>query len=239
MLVTVDAAQLEWRVAAELSRDATAIQEITDKIDFHSLNQETFNLPTRLIAKTYLFRTIFNRGKGYAFTVDPNFMHVSTSVKYWDEIGRKFYEKYNGLDSWHISMGSRVAKKQPLVSPLGLEWTIPLGTKYDEYAIPWTILTNYPVQGTAAVVMAIARVSFFNRIKKRGLLGVCKLVSTVHDSITVDVPEQYAEEVKDMFASVFADLVGNIKRLYGYAWTVPLECEAKYGMNMKDMKKFA
>jgi len=43
--------------------------------------------------------TIFNRGNGYAFTVDPDFMHVSTSVKYWDDVGKKFYAKYKGIDT--------------------------------------------------------------------------------------------------------------------------------------------
>lgn len=237
MLVSVDASQLEWRVALELSRDETGVNEVLNGIDFHSLNQKTFGLPDRLIAKIYLFRTIFNRGKGYAFTVDPNFMHVSTSVKYWDDIGQKFYTKYNGLNKWHLSLAENVIAGVPLTSPLGLFWNIKMGTKYDEYAIPWTILTNYPVQGTAAAVMAIVRVSLYNRLKKRDLLNVVKIVSTVHDSITVDCPDHLVQPMADLFYDVFRDLVNNIRKQFNYEWVVPLGCEVKAGINMKDQVK--
>lgn len=80
-LLSCDAAGLEFRVVTELSNDPVALAEILNKEDIHSNNQTAFSLPSRLIAKIYLFRTIFNRGNGYAFTVDADFMHVSTSVK--------------------------------------------------------------------------------------------------------------------------------------------------------------
>lgn len=56
MFIKVDAQQLEWRVALELSRDWVGINEIIDKEDVHSKNQVAFELPSRLIAKIYLFR---------------------------------------------------------------------------------------------------------------------------------------------------------------------------------------
>ncbi len=55
-LISCDAAGLEWRVVTELSNDPTALQEILNKEDTHSKNQAAFNLPSRLIAKIYLFR---------------------------------------------------------------------------------------------------------------------------------------------------------------------------------------
>lgn len=56
MLVKVDAKALEWRVAVELSGDKVGLQEILDGVDNHADNQKRFGLPSRLIAKTYLFR---------------------------------------------------------------------------------------------------------------------------------------------------------------------------------------
>lgn len=56
MLIGVDAAQLEWRTILELSRDPVGIQEILDGADTHALNEKAFDLPSRLIAKKYLFR---------------------------------------------------------------------------------------------------------------------------------------------------------------------------------------
>ena len=56
MLIQCDASQLEWRTVLELSRDQVGIDEILKGEDTHSKNQEAFNLPSRLIAKIFLFR---------------------------------------------------------------------------------------------------------------------------------------------------------------------------------------
>jgi len=56
MYVVVDAMQLEWRLAVEFSQDPVGIQEILDGGDLHSDNQQKFGLPSRLIAKIFLFR---------------------------------------------------------------------------------------------------------------------------------------------------------------------------------------
>lgn len=209
-----------------------------DREDVHSLNQAAFQLPTRLIAKTYLFRTIFNHGKGYAFTVDPKFMHVSTSVKYWDDVGEKFYSKYSALEDMYQRNMSLVAEGKPLEGPLGRFWPLEMEIGWNgELKIPETKVVNYPVQGTGADIMSIARVSFSNRLKKLSLPDV-KLVSSVHDSIILDAPGHYLELLAKLFHQVFKDLQPNIKKLFGYDWIVPLECEVKFGPNLKDMSTF-
>ena len=56
MLVNCDAKALEWVTLAELSQDPVAKRELEEKIDQHTSNQSLFNLPTRKVAKLYLFR---------------------------------------------------------------------------------------------------------------------------------------------------------------------------------------
>lgn len=232
MLISADAAQLEWRTILELSRDPIGIQEVLEKRDAHALNQVAFELPSRLIAKIYLFRTIF-RGSGYSFANDPAFMHVSTSSKYWDAVGEKFYTKYNGIDRCHKQWADIVMRGEPIVGPLGREWTFNTRDKRGEVFVPWTTLTNYPVQGTGADIVALARVMFRTRLRKLGIPAL--LVSTVHDSITVDVPDEYIQQVVNLFHQVFEDLIPNIRKLWGYEWVVPMSCEVNVGMNEKDM----
>jgi DNA polymerase I len=235
MLVAADASQLEWRTVVELSRDHVALQEILDGADTHTLNQHAFELPSRLIAKIYLFRTIF-RGSGWSFANDPAFMHVSTDPKFWDEIGRKFFTKYKGIDEQHTRWANLVTSGAPIVGPFGREWSIPLRrSDSGELKIPWTTLTNYPVQGTGADVMMLARISFARRLKALGVPAL--MVSTVHDSIVVDAEKKYVHQLAKLFYEVFDDLIANIKRCFGYEWVVPLDCEVKYGMNQKNMTK--
>lgn len=234
-LVACDASQLEWRTILQLSQDQVGIKEVVEGQDTHSLNQAAFDLPSRLIAKIYLFRTIF-RGSGFSFANDPDFMHVSSSASYWDEVGRKFFAKYKGIDECHKQWGERVLKQLPLIGPTGRQWTINLGRdNRGDLKIPWTVLTNYPVQGTGADVMMIARISFWRRLKARGVPAL--LVSTVHDSIVVDVQEKYVTIVVQLMYEVFDDLVENLNRIFKCDWNVPLGCEVKVGPNMSTMEK--
>lgn len=237
MYLQCDASQLEWRTALELSDEWVGIREIVNGEDTHNLNQQTLELPSRLIAKIFLFRTIF-RGSGYAFSIDPDFMHVSTSAAFWDEMNSRFYQKYTSLDATHHRWKDLVMAGQPIVSPLGREWTVAMKRNFrGELVIPWTTLTNYPVQGTGADIMMLARLSAKKRIDDAGI--DCKWVSTVHDSIVLDTPERNLEVLRDLFDGVFADLPKNIKALFGYQWNTPMACESKYGPNMKDLRKFA
>lgn len=237
MLITADASQLEWRTALELSGDTVGINETVGGADTHSLNQVAFDLPSRLIAKIYLFRTIF-RGSGYAFANDPEFMHVSTSPQFWDDIGEKFYAKYWRLNEWHHELSALVLAGQPIVGPTGREWLVEMARDYrGNIKLPWTVFTNYPVQGTGADVMMLARLSFSRRLKASGIPAL--LVQTVHDSITVDTPSMYSQALVDMFFGVFDDLQENIRKCFGYEWKTPLTCEVKMGMNQLDMNKVA
>lgn len=188
-----------------------------------------------MLAKIYLFRTIF-RGSGWAFANDADFNHFSSSTAFWDDLNVKFYKKYGGLDKLHHTWKDLVLSGKPIIGPLGREWMIPITYQPGkDFKIPWTTLSNYPVQGTGADVMVVARVSAARRLKASKLRY--KWISTVHDSLALDVHEDDLQAVANILYQVFDDIPANIKRLFGYDWIVPMPCECKYGPNMKDTKK--
>jgi DNA polymerase-1 len=237
MLVQCDASQLEWRVLLELAEDEVGISEILGGEDIHSKNQIAFALPTRTISKIYLFSTIY-RKTGWGFSKDPDFTHVSMDPKFWDNLSEKFYTKYYGIDNCHQKWKDLVVAGQPIDGPLGRSWSISMTRdKWGNLKIPWTVFTNYPVQGTGADIMLLARIIAFKRIKELGLPVL--FISTVHDSIVIDCPEKYVQQVCDIFYAVFDDLQKNIWNIFNYEWTVPMTCECKAGMDMKNMKKIA
>jgi len=91
-------------------------------------------------------------------------------------------------------------------------------------------------QGTGADIMMLARLSFARRLKASGLPVI--LISTVHDSIVVDVPdEELIQPIVNMFHQVFDDIPRNIKKVFNVDWNVPMGCECKMGMDMKNMKE--
>jgi DNA polymerase I-like protein with 3'-5' exonuclease and polymerase domains len=233
MLVQIDAAQLEWRGAVWLSNDPIGIREILEKQDAHSNNQQTFALPTREIAKIYLFRTIF-RGTGWSFANDSKFNHVSADPEFWDEVNRKFYAKYAGLDKWHHQLANIVAARLPIRSPIGREWLIPMEIGGE---IPWTKLSNYPVQGTCADIMMVARISLLRRLMSMKHLADVKLVSTVHDSIVLDAPNNRVEEVANLAIACFDSIPQNFKKLWNIILPIPFPGEVKVGPNLRDLSK--
>ena len=149
---------------------------------------------------------------------------------------KKFYAKYHQLNAKHNEWKDLVVSGQPIIGPTGRQWNISMGRdKRGNIKIPWTILTNYPVQGTGADVMMVARISFARRLKTLGIPAL--LISTVHDSIVVDCESQYVQAVTNLFYQVFDDLVTNLNRTFGIQWVVPLACEVKIGMDMLNMQK--
>lgn len=236
MLIQADAKALEWWTAVWLSQDKVGIDEILNGKDLHSENEKAFGLPSRLIAKKYLFRTIY-RGSAYAFSKDPEFASTSSSVRFWEDIGDKFFTKYNGLNQWHLSISRLVAAGKPVIGPQGREWFFEMKRNFrGDLTLPWTTMTNHPVQGTGHDIMAVIRVSFFNRLKKQNIQA--RLIGTIHDSILVDVPKEHVDTVINLFESSFADMPDNFNRMFGVKPNIPLKCECSVGPNMNDSVEY-
>lgn len=231
MLVNVDASSLEVNCAAYLSQDRVLIDEITNGLDIHSRNQESFGLPSRLIAKILVFRILYG-GTEHSFARDPDFASVSKSKDYWAKVIDKFYNKYKGLAAWHTKIIQEVTLTGEVVMPTGRRYSFERTSRGDW---PVTNIKNYPVQGLGADIMSIIRVDFARRFWKSGIEG--KLRSTVHDSIVVDVPNKHVDKTTEMFYDVFSSMPKNFKRIFGKDYSLPLGCEIKVGMNLRDLEK--
>ena len=124
MIVQVDAKSLEWCTYLYLSQDPVGIEEwhgvLNDptKNDIHRANEQAFKLPSRLIAKVFLFRWIY-RGSAYAYSKDTDFMPVSRKVDFWQDVIDRYYSKYKVLHQTHLNYINTVKKTGKLVSPLG------------------------------------------------------------------------------------------------------------------------
>lgn len=239
MLLNFDAAQLEWRAVAHLSQDAVAIKEIVEGLDGHSDNQTKFKLPSRLIAKKFLFRSIYcpyslADETAYAFSVDNDFRHVGNR-KFWRGAIESFYEKYGGLRKWHSEIIRDATTNGRLVSETGRVYYFNQVQRRGEMVWPLSDIVNYPVQGFSADLMSIVRVSAFRRLQQEGVL----FINTVHDSITldVDVDINTCYNICIEMKKAFRDIAPNFERLYGKKLLVPMDCDAKVGINWLWMHK--
>lgn len=233
MLLQADASQLEIRVAAYLSQDPVLMQEIYDGVDLHTDNQEKFGLPNRGIAKILNFRILYG-GNEFSFANDPAFTEISKSKAYWKEVVDAYYDKYRGIQKWHTKIIKEVVETNKLVAPTGREYYFQkFNGSYKD-----TQIKNYAVQGTGADLMALARVSACNRLKKVGYGNNCLLVNTVHDSLILDYDDKVCDTrvLVDLLHSVFVDIPKNFEKMFDTPFNIPMACDIHTGVNWADME---
>lgn len=240
MLLNADVKGLEVVVAAELSGDKVLKQEIIDRVDIHETNRDRFNLgegkPGRLVAKTLKFRIIYGGG-AYSFANDPDFQGVSKSQKFWANIIEEYYTKYSGIKIWHESLIETAQRTELLEIPSGRLFPIvPSVNKWNgELDWPITVIKNYVVQGFGADLVMLARLEARKRIKATGL--ECKLISTIHDSIVADTPEENVEIIGKILNDSIEYVPSLCKQVFGYEFSLPLTAEIQWGKNKKDMQE--
>jgi DNA polymerase-1 len=250
LLVNADVKGLEVVVAAELSQDKILCQEVIDGVDIHEVNRDRFKLggqrfvvgetkeaaaerkQGRLIAKIFKFRLIYG-GTAYSYANDSDFMGVSSSEKFWQKIIDEYYEKYKGIRAWHTTLIDTAIRQGQLEIPSGRFY--PITPDYSKKN-PWphTIIKNYPVQGFGADLVMLARLQAAKRLRMATVKSV--LISTIHDSIVADCPEEEVETVGRILMESVQAVPNLCKKTFGYDFKLPLTAEVQYGPNKRDMK---
>ena len=248
MLLKADASQLEWRSKVFLSQDPIALREINNNEDLHSDNQKFFKLPTRTVAKNFLYRMIFADAFGergysspaYAYANDPDFSHVSASVRYWEEVVGRFFQKYPTIFDHGVSSIRTASETGLLVNPSGRFYKFaPFQYPSGDWDWPRTNILNYPVQGLAADFMILARKLAWRTIPSSPEI---LFISTVHDDIELDVDNDpiLCYNICIALEKCFTQIPQEFERLFGVKVNVPLAGEVKLGWTLfeDDMVKF-
>lgn len=222
MIVNVDFAGLEWKTVLEWSQDPVGIREVLDELDAHSDNQKAFGLPSRLIAKVFLFRAIF-RGKAFAYANDPDFMVVSKSAKFWQDVIDKFYDKYKGIATIHEKCLQEVYKTGQYVSPItGRIYKFKKYLKQGVWDYNDSEVVNFPVQGSGADIVAVFRNYCQGLIRRSVYRDRILLLATVHDSCVWDVADLQAREfLLECVDETFKQLANLWEHYFGFRLTVP------------------
>lgn len=233
MIVCGDVKGLEVVVAAYLSRDPVLVKEILDKVDIHGENQKRFNFPSRVIAKIFKFRLIYG-GNEFSYAMDPEFNWISENPKYWKTVIDEYYDKYQGLHKWHIQIVKTVIDSGRLVLPQGRVFEFEPFFKKGEMQWPRTQILNYPVQGTGADLVCLARALLYRLWDRKW----GDLISTVHDSIIADVRSQYVKEAVTCIKHCVEEIPTLFYRQFGVVFDLPITCEMSVGPNWNDLTEY-
>lgn len=173
-------------------------------------------------------------GTAFSFSKDPDFMPVSKSVSFWEDVIEKYYDKYKGLAKWHKQLTKEATTTGFVRTPFGREFCFEPQKKYNgDIQWPVTDIKNYPVQGTGADIVCMSRVMINKRFN--GLKS--KLISTVHDSIVADCTEDEVELVCRIFTEEIHKTPVYLTKYFGVDFNLPLIGEVEIGKNMLELNK--
>jgi DNA polymerase-1 len=214
LIAEVDGAQLEFRVAAHLGRDAVAIADIVAGLDVHSKTAEILGT-SRQDAKSLTFKPLYGGRTG-----------TPREQAYF----AYFRDRYKGIAETQDKWINEVLTNKKLRTEYGLEfyWS---DTRMERsgYIRNTTSICNFPVQGFAtAEIIPLSVVALNNRIRELGLQMF--VVNTIHDSIIVELPPSEREQFLTVArTAMIDDTYRLVSEIYGITLCVPLGCGIKIG----------
>lgn len=227
-IMEADFAQLEFRVAAFLSQDPVAIQEVIDGFDVHSYTAKVITdagqPTTRQGAKAHTFAPLYG-ATGYGRT--------PAEAAYYTH----FMDKYKGVAQWHGTLAKQALNHGFIKIPSNREFAFPdVKRKRDGSVTHFTAIKNYPVQAFAtADIVPLALIEIYKRLMP---LNSC-VVNSVHDSIVIDVHPDEIEKVTTVISDVQSQLVDLINKKWDINFNVPLALEAKIGVNWLEQQEIS
>ena len=220
-----DFAQLEFRVAAYLSQDEVAMEEIATGFDVHSYTAQVISdagqHTSRQEAKAHTFAPLFGAtGYGRSKAEEAYYIH--------------FIEKYVGISNWHKNLADEAVRFNKIVNVSGRQYAFPDVKRNSRGGVShFTMIKNYPVQGFATGdVVPVVLIELEERMKG---LQSC-LVNTVHDSMVIDIHPEEKEKVLQIIDDMNEGLTDLIEKAYNVKMNVPLLLESKIGPNWLDVQ---
>ena len=224
-IVESDFAQLEFRTAAFLAQDETAMHEIDTGFDVHSYTAKVISdagqPTTRQEAKAHTFAPLFG-ATGYG--------RSKAEAAYY----KQFVEKYKGIASWHNKLGNEAVNEGKITNVSGRQYAFPDVMRRENGTVShFTMIKNYPVQGFATGDVVPVVLIELDRLLRP--MHSC-LVNSVHDSMVIDTHPDEINDVLGVINLINTNLNDMIQKEYNIKVNVPLLLESKIGDNWLDTK---
>jgi len=221
-ILEADFAQLEFRVAAYLGQDTTAIEEVNTGFDVHKYTADIITNAGQKIsrqdAKAHTFAPLYG-ASGHGRT--------PAEAAYY----KQFNTKYSGISKWHKQLAHEALNKGKIKTPSGREFAFPDMVRKRNGVSHFTQLKNYPVQSLAtADIVPVALLYIDSKLDD---MESC-IVNTVHDSIVIDVHPNEKGKVLDIISNTNKKLNNLIETRWNIKFNVPLLLESKIGNNWLD-----
>jgi len=229
LLLSADYSQIELRVLAHLSCDATLIDAFRRGEDIHARTAaEVFGrAPNAIDAEARRLAKVINFGIIYGMGPQRLAGELGISLKEASEYIQRYFERLPGVDTymkkclaearergWVATMYGRRRYLPELNSPQG-------GAR----AQAERIAINTPLQGTAADLIKLAMIRMDGAIKRQ--TWGSRILLQVHDELLIEVPQAERDPVGEA-AQAEMEGVAELR--------VPLKVELKWGPNWAELE---
>ncbi|MGB2800462.1 MAG: DNA polymerase I [Dehalococcoidia bacterium] len=229
LLLAADYSQIDLRVMAHLSQDASLLAAFQRDEDIHKATAaEVFGVPPsevtpdmRRVAKTVNFGVIYGiSGYGLVQATELSRQEASGFIN-------AYFDKHSGVKQYIESTKSHARERGYVETVLGRRRYIPEinSSNAQVRAAAERMATNMPVQGTAADIAKLAMIHIQREMDKRGLKS--RMILQVHDELVFEVPRDELEEMKGLVEEIMPRAM---------ALSVPLKVETSVSKNWGEMK---
>lgn len=239
LMAEPDGAQLEFRIAGQLSGDKQILADIADPdFDAHitsgaAMEQRDYaemlaayragdkkTTEQRQQAKSETFKPLYGGSKG------------TKKQERWYE---QFKARYKDLAKTQAGWVSDVVKDKMLVTEWGMRYYWPHARiSSSGYVNVTAAVYNYPVQAFAtAEVIPVAIVYLWHLIEEAGISDRVFFVNTVHDSLAAEVHPEVVAKFRELVTQAFTYCVFEyVRTVYKMEFRVPLGAGFKIGSHL-------
>ncbi len=231
-LLSVDYSQIELRILAHFSQDATLLEAFHQGQDIHAATAAAvYDIPVDEVTKEQRnFAKRVNFGLIYGMGAHRLARESSLTYAEAERFIQTYFERMPGVLRYLEETKRRARSPEGLTTLFGRRRVFPTlsgGQIANRQAIQAEerMAINMPIQGTAADIMKRAMIDVHEGLSRAGLAG--RIILQVHDELVLEVPEAELMETRDL-----------VVRLMEAACQLdaPLRANAQVGCNWRDMQ---
>ena len=229
VLISADYSQIELRLLADFSRDASLIDACNRGEDIHAIvAAEIFGIPKELVtANMRRNAKVVNFGIIYGMSDFGLSESIGVSVAKAREYIKTYYERYPTIKNYLNGNVEQARKTGYVTTITGRRRQIPEinSSNFQLRSFGERAAMNMPLQGSAADIIKLAMIRVNNLLVSGGYKS--KLIMQIHDELIVDAA---ADEVDGVAALLKKEMEAV------YVSEVRLDVNVSFGKNLFEAK---
>ena len=229
LLVDADYSQIELRVLAHISGDATMCEAFREGQDIHARTAaEVYGVPLEQVTGAMRSASkAVNFGIVYGISDFALAKNISVSRAEARAFIDRYFERYPGIKAYMDSAVAEGKEKGYVTTLMQRRRYLPelASANYNLRSFGERCAMNSPIQGTAADIIKLAMIAVARALDGQKLRA--RLILQVHDELIIEAPEDEVEAVK----ALLKDCMEGVVQL-----TVPLRTDISVGGDWRACK---